>query len=129
MNATGIPDLKYRHATSHCLDNESAKAISTNPVIPPKAKHIHIKYQYELEQFLNNATEYGRVSSEDNCSDIFTKPVGKTTLKHHNETISGSGNVEPLPKRKKTTTDDHFYCPRCEGRMTSDFQNRGNVEA
>ncbi len=129
MNVTRIPGLKYMRATSHYLDNDAAKAISTNPVITPKAKHIHIMYQYDLEQFLNNATEYCRVSSEDNCSDIFTKPVGKTIFKRHNETISGNGNIEPLSKRKKTISYHHFYCPRCEGKMTSDSQNRGNVEA
>ncbi len=114
MNSTGIPGLKYIRATSHYLDNDAAKAVSTDPVTPPKAKHIHIKYQYELEKFLNNATEYGRVSSEDNCSDIFTKPVG---------------NIEPLPKHKKTISDDHLYCPIYEGKMATDSQNRGNAEA
>ena len=97
--------------------------------MPPKAKHIHIKLQYVLEQFMNNATEYGRVASASNCSDIFTKPLGKITFKRHNETISGNGNIEPLPKRKKTISDDRFYCPRCECKMTSDSPNRGNIEA
>ena len=129
MNDTGIPGLKYTSATSHYLDNDAAKAVSTNPVMPPKAKHIHIKFQYVLEQFMNNATEYGRVSSEENCSDIFTKPVGKNIFQRHNETISGNGNIEPLPKRKKKISDDHFYCPRCVNRMTSDSQNRGNIKA
>ena len=41
------------------------------------------------------------------------KPLGKNVFKRHNETVSGNGNIEPLPKRKKTICDDHFYCPRC----------------
>ena len=129
MNASGIRGLKYSRATTHYLDNDAAKAVSTNPVMPLKAKHIHIKLQYVLEQFMNNATEYGRVSSEENCSDIFTKPVGKNIFKRHNETNSGNGNIEPLLKRKKTISDDHFCCPRCENRMTSNSKNRGNIEA
>ena len=78
---------------------------------------------------MNNAVDYGRVASADNCSDIFTKPLGKNIFKRHNETVSGNGNIEPLPKRKKTICDDHFYCPRCENRMSTDSKNRGNVEA
>ena len=61
---------------------------------------------YILEQFMNNAVDYGRVASADNCSDIFTKPLGKNIFKRHNETVSGNGNIEPLPKRKKTICDD-----------------------
>ncbi len=129
MNASGIPGLKYKLAVSHFLDNDAAKAVSTNPSMPPKAKHIYIKHNYVLEQFMNNATDYGRVASADNSSDIFTKPLGKNVFKRHNETVSGNGNIEPLPKRKKTICDDHFYCPRCESQMTSDSPNRGNIEA
>ena len=114
MNASGIPGLKYKLAISHMLDNEAARAVSTNPSMPPKAKHTHIKHNYVLEQYMNNATDYGRVASADNCSDIFTKPLGKNVFKRHNETVSGNGNIEPLPKRKKTICDDHFYCPRCK---------------
>ena len=111
------------------IDNEAARATSTNPTVPPKAKHIHIKHNYILEQFVNNAVDYGRVASADNCSDIFTKPLGKNIFKRHNETVSGNGNIEPLPKRKKTICDDHFYCPRCENRMLMDSPNRGNIKA
>ena len=111
------------------LDNEAARAVSTNPPMPPKAKHTHIKHNYVLEQYMNNATDYGRVDSADNCSDIFTKPLGKNVFKRHNETVSGNGNIEPLPKRKKTICDDHFYCPRCENQMIKDSPNRGNVKA
>ena len=49
MNASGIPGLKYKLATSHYLDNDAAKSVSTYPVMPPKAKHIHIKLNYVLE--------------------------------------------------------------------------------
>ena len=69
MNASGIPGLKYKLATSHYLDNDAAKSISTNPVQPPKAKLMHIKLNYVLEQYMNNATDCGRVASTDNCSD------------------------------------------------------------
>ena len=46
-----------------------------------------------------------------------------------NETVSRNGNIKPLSKRKKTVCDDHFYCPRCECKITSDSLNRGNIEA
>ena len=61
MNASGIPGLKYKLVTSHYLDNDAAKAVSTNPVMPPKTKHIHIKFQYVLEQIMLQSTaEYPR---------------------------------------------------------------------
>ena len=116
-NGAGLRRFRYRLATSVYCDNDAALAISTNPVMPPKAKHVHIKYQYVLEQFNRKAIKYGRVSSADNCADVFTKPIGRVIYLRHLPTITGTGKVEALNGREKTIDEDSLFCPRCECKL------------
>ena len=71
-----------------------------------------------LEQFNRKAIKYGRVSSADNCADVFTKPIGRVIYLRHLPTITGTGKVEALNGREKTIDEDSLFCPRCECKMT-----------
>ena len=116
-NGAGLRKFRYRLATSVYCDNDAALAISTNPMMPAKSKHVHIKYQYVLEQNNRKAIKYGRVSSANNCADIFTKPIGRVIYLRHLPTITGTGKVEALDGREKTIDEDSLFCPRCECKL------------
>ena len=112
-----MPKFRYRLATSEYCDSDAALAVSTNPVMPPKTTHVHIKFQYVLEQYNKKAIKYGRVNSEDNCADVFTKPVGRVIYLCHLPTITGTGKVEAIKGRERTIDEDSLFCPRCEYKL------------
>ena len=56
-------------------DNNSAIALSTNPVFHSRTKHIEVDYHYVREKVLRKDLCAGFVSGKDNLADIFTKPL------------------------------------------------------
>ncbi|XP_064090795.1 uncharacterized protein LOC135204570 [Macrobrachium nipponense] len=61
-------------------DNQGAIALSKNPVHHQRSKHIDIRYHYIRSEIQSGHVELLYVPSEDNISDIFTKPVTKQKL-------------------------------------------------
>ena len=61
-------------------DNQGAIALSKNPVHHQRSKHIDIRYHYIRSEIQSGDVELLYVPSEDNISDIFTKPVSKQKL-------------------------------------------------
>jgi hypothetical protein len=55
----------------------------------------------------------GYVKSELNCSDDFTKPVGKNIYNSHIDMNTGRGKPVPSIKRLRTIESDALECPRC----------------
>jgi len=108
-----IPGMTYVFATTMYGDNQAAIAISENPMHHQRAKHIHLKYQYVVDQVKKNNVTKVYVKSENNHSDIMTKPVGKNVFKRHIAACTGRGEIEPCIKKLRTLETDSLECPRC----------------
>ncbi|MCO5571808.1 hypothetical protein L7F22_025556 [Adiantum nelumboides] len=65
--------------TLHC-DNQSCMAISKNPVLHARTRHIEIQYHYVQKLIEDEIVELEYCSIEDNYADIFTKALGKDHL-------------------------------------------------
>jgi hypothetical protein len=58
-------------------DNLGTIAITKNPLIHSRSKHIDIKYHHVREAVLNNIVTVSYCSTKDVLADIFTKPLNQ----------------------------------------------------
>jgi hypothetical protein len=84
----GVPELK--------VDNQSAIALSKNPVHHDRSKHIDTRFHYIRECIDENRIVLGHVSTEEQLADILTKALGRVRFLELHEligvvTISGDG--------------------------------------
>lgn len=63
------------------VDNQGAIALAKNPVHHQRSKHIDIRYHFIRSEVESGIVDLIYVPSEDNISDVFTKPVSKNKLK------------------------------------------------
>jgi hypothetical protein len=66
---TGAPELK--------VDNQSAIALSKNPVHHDRSKHIDTRFHYIRECTEENRIVLSNVSTEKQLADILTKALGR----------------------------------------------------
>ena len=69
-------------------DNQGAIILAQQPTVSMKSRHIAFRHHYAREQVM----EYKRfvlsyIKSQDNCADIFTKPLERNTLCRHRDFI------------------------------------------
>ncbi|RXH88363.1 hypothetical protein DVH24_042434 [Malus domestica] len=57
------------------VDNKSAIALAKNPVIHDRSKHIDTRYHYIRECIARKDVQVEYVKSQDQVTDIFTKPL------------------------------------------------------
>ena len=70
----GIPPAE---ATSLFIDNQSAIKLAKNPVFHSKTKHVDTKYHHIRSLIAKDVIKPIYCPSEDQTSDIFTKPLGR----------------------------------------------------
>lgn len=64
------------HAPMHMFcDNDSAIALSEDPLLHAQVKHIDIKYHFLRERVQSGEVCLLRVLSKENTADIFTKAL------------------------------------------------------
>ncbi|GJR70172.1 hypothetical protein Tco_0016237 [Tanacetum coccineum] len=61
-------------------DNTSAIAISNNPVLHSRTKHIDIRYHFIKDHILKGDTELHFIPTQYQCVDIFTRPLDELTF-------------------------------------------------
>ncbi|GJS01107.1 retrovirus-related pol polyprotein from transposon TNT 1-94 [Tanacetum coccineum] len=64
-----------------CCDNTSAIAISNNPVMHSRTKHIDIRYHFIRDHVLKGDIELHFIPTQYQLADIFTKPLDEPTFK------------------------------------------------
>ena len=67
-------DLQLSKVPIYC-DNTSAIAITNNPVLHSKTKHIEIRYHFIRDHVMNGDVELHFVPTEYQLTDLFTKPL------------------------------------------------------
>ncbi|GJV52316.1 retrovirus-related pol polyprotein from transposon TNT 1-94 [Tanacetum coccineum] len=92
-----------------CCDNTSAIAISNNPVLHSRTKHIDIRYHFIIDHILKGDIELHFVPTDLQLADIFTKPLAEPSftrlVAELDEFISAIGllickDVVPLPPKE-----------------------------
>ena len=79
-----LKELNYEQeeATKIYCDNNSAIALSKNPVFHKRSKHIDTRYHFIRELISNGEIYLEHCKSNDQYADIFTKPLGKKSFEH-----------------------------------------------
>ncbi|XP_042041318.1 uncharacterized mitochondrial protein AtMg00810-like [Salvia splendens] len=67
--------IKKRDAPVIWVDNLSAIALASNPVLHARTKHIELDMHFVRDKVLNNELELRHVPTKDQIADIFTKPL------------------------------------------------------
>ena len=75
-------EVKYTKPIPINCDNMSAISVSNNPVLHSKTKHISIKYHFLREKVKNRVVQLNFISSTEQTTDIFTKPLSKTQFEY-----------------------------------------------
>ncbi|GJZ84398.1 hypothetical protein Tco_0649737 [Tanacetum coccineum] len=73
-------DIIYEKVPIFC-DNTSAIAISNNPVLHSRTKHIDIRYHFIKDHILKGDIELHFIPTQYQLADIFTKPLDEPTFK------------------------------------------------
>jgi hypothetical protein len=71
--------LRYSKVPIYC-DNQSAIAMTGNPVQHSMTKHISIRYHFIREHVEEGNIELHFVSTDQQLADIFTKPLSEATF-------------------------------------------------
>ncbi|GJU31286.1 retrovirus-related pol polyprotein from transposon TNT 1-94 [Tanacetum coccineum] len=71
---------EVEYVTIFC-DNTSAIAISNNPVLHSRTKHIDIRYHFIRDHVLKGEIELHFIPTQYQLADIFTKPLDEPTFK------------------------------------------------
>ena len=64
------------------VDNQGAIALAKNPVHHQRTKHIDVRYHFIRSEIQNNVINLEYISTQENLSDVFTKPVSKQRIAH-----------------------------------------------
>ncbi|GKE34061.1 hypothetical protein Tco_1453383, partial [Tanacetum coccineum] len=88
-------------------DNTSSIAISNNPVLHYRTKHIDIRYHFIRDHILKGDIELHFVPTDMQLADIFTKPLAEPSFTRLVAEL-GMLNIEKeVPDKKKTLSDPH----------------------
>jgi transposase InsO family protein len=74
-----LAELKGEETSTFTLkiDNESAIALSRNPVFHDRSKHIDVKFHYIRECVEENRVQLQSIRTEEQLADILTKALGQ----------------------------------------------------
>jgi hypothetical protein len=76
----------------HCKvfeDKSGALEIAQVPKMRPRTKHINVKYYHFRDYVERGEISIHKIATEDQPSDILTKPVNATLLNRHRGFIMG----------------------------------------
>ncbi|GKB52327.1 hypothetical protein Tco_0903080, partial [Tanacetum coccineum] len=73
-------DIIYEKVPIFC-DNISAIAISNNPVLHSRTKHIDIRYHFIRDHILKGDIELHFIPTQYQLADIFIRPLNELTFK------------------------------------------------
>nr|GEY42497.1 hypothetical protein [Tanacetum cinerariifolium] len=103
-------DVLYDKVPIFC-DNTNAIAISNNPVLHSRTKHIDIRYHFIRDHILKGDIELYFIPTNLQLADIFTKPLAEPSftrlVAELDSPLSLSQQVEPTPA---AASNVYFQC-------------------
>jgi len=91
-----LEELGYRDLIKDPLvikaDNTGAEALSRDPTIHSRAKHLDVAYHWQRQQVERKALQFEYVRSVENGADGLTKPQGKQLYRTFKDLIRMSEN-------------------------------------
>ncbi|GJZ34663.1 retrovirus-related pol polyprotein from transposon TNT 1-94 [Tanacetum coccineum] len=100
-------DIHYKMVPIFC-DNTSAIAISNNPILHSRTKHIDIRYHFIRDHILKGDIELHFIPTQYQLAGIFTKPLDEPTFTRLKAEDFWCTAVVEDPK---PPTDDSETCP------------------
>ncbi|GJT21922.1 hypothetical protein Tco_0891859 [Tanacetum coccineum] len=97
-------DIIYEKVPIFC-DNTSAIAISNNPVLHSRTKHIDIRLHFIRDHILKGDIELHFIPTQYQLADIFTKPLDEPTFKRLIVEL-GMLNIDSKPKASTLTEEN-----------------------
>ncbi|GKF38061.1 hypothetical protein Tco_0118122, partial [Tanacetum coccineum] len=97
-------DIIYDRVLIFC-DNTSAIAISNNPVLHSRTKHVDIKSHFIRDHILKGDIELHFIPTQYQIVDIFTKPLDEPTFKRLIVEL-GMLNIDSKPKPSVMTEEN-----------------------
>ncbi|GJT15511.1 retrovirus-related pol polyprotein from transposon TNT 1-94 [Tanacetum coccineum] len=80
QSSVAMSSAKAEYVVPIFCDNTSAIAISNNPVLHSKTKHIDIRYHFIRDHILKGDIELHFVPTDLQLTDIFTKPLAEPSF-------------------------------------------------
>ncbi|GJU40062.1 retrovirus-related pol polyprotein from transposon TNT 1-94 [Tanacetum coccineum] len=99
-------DVLYDKVPIFC-DNTSAIAISNNPMLHSRTKHIDIRYYFIRDYILKSDIELHFVPTDLQLADIFTKPLAEPSFTRLVAEL-GMLNIKKQVSDKKKALSDHL---------------------
>ncbi|GKD48891.1 hypothetical protein Tco_1277867, partial [Tanacetum coccineum] len=97
-------DIVYERVPTF-FDNTNAIAISNNPVLHSRTKHIDIRYPFIRDHILKGNIELHFISTQYQLADIFTKPLDEPTFKRLIVEL-GMLNIDSKPEPSVLTEEN-----------------------
>ncbi|GJV71674.1 hypothetical protein Tco_1491669 [Tanacetum coccineum] len=97
-------DIIYENVPIFC-NNTSAIAISNNPVLHSRTKHIDIRYNFIRDCILKGDIELHFIPTQYQLDDIFTKALDEPTFKRLIVEL-GMLNIDSKPKPSVLTEEN-----------------------
>ncbi|GKE65273.1 hypothetical protein Tco_1519434, partial [Tanacetum coccineum] len=98
-------DVLYDKVPIFC-DNTSAIAISNNPVLHFRTKHIDIRYHFIRDHILKGDIELHFVPIDLQLADIFTKPLAEPSFTRLVAELGMLNITSEVSDKKKALNDD-----------------------
>ena len=96
-------DCVYEKIPIFC-DNTSAIAISYNPVLHSRTKHIGVRYHFLRDHVMKGDIELHFIHTDDQLADIFTKPLDENRF-NYLISMLGMLNLDPANCHESSAED------------------------
>ncbi|GKB99729.1 retrovirus-related pol polyprotein from transposon TNT 1-94, partial [Tanacetum coccineum] len=97
-------DILYENMPIFC-DYTSAIAISNNPVLHSRTKHIDIRYHFIRDHISKGDIELHFIPTNMQLADIFTKPLAETSFTRLVAELGMLNRQKEVPDKKKALSD------------------------
>ncbi|GJV97556.1 retrovirus-related pol polyprotein from transposon TNT 1-94 [Tanacetum coccineum] len=105
QNSVAMSSAEAEYVPIFC-DNTSAIAISNNPVLHSRTKHIDTKYHFIRDHILKCDIELHFVPTDLQLADIFTKPLAKPSFTRLVAELGMLNITSEVSDKKKALNDD-----------------------
>jgi len=82
-------DASQQEPTTLLCDNIAAGELTRSETHQQRSKHIAIRYHFIRECVKRNEIKVEWCPGQDNCADMFTKPLGRIAFQRHANTLLG----------------------------------------